>query len=92
MTLGRLIREAREKFGIKQSDLAKKIGISASHLSDIENDNRMPNFDLTCLIIDVLGLDVNFVYDLGMKSYVKEKKIRPYKGLERKERGSPDLG
>ena len=41
--LGQEIRRQREEAGITLRGLAVKLGISAAHLSDIENDRRRPS-------------------------------------------------
>lgn len=38
MTLGELIRAERERKGISMSELARQIGVSKCHLSELERD------------------------------------------------------
>jgi transcriptional regulator with XRE-family HTH domain len=41
-TLGEVLRDARVKADLTLRDLAKKLSISPSYISDIENDRRVP--------------------------------------------------
>jgi transcriptional regulator with XRE-family HTH domain len=38
--LGRVLADARERHGLKQTELAEKLGLPASYLSKIENGTR----------------------------------------------------
>jgi transcriptional regulator with XRE-family HTH domain len=55
-TLGDVIREARIPKGSLR-EYAKKLDITPSYLSDIENDRRVPAEDVLRKIADLLGLD-----------------------------------
>jgi len=55
-TLGETIREARTPKGSLR-EFAKKLDITPSYLSDIENDRRVPAEDVLRRIADLLGLD-----------------------------------
>lgn len=54
---GRVVTQARKKLGITQSHLAGKVGVSSSHLSNIERGDRNP----THLLVEALdrALDEN---------------------------------
>lgn len=55
-SLGDLIREARTPKGSLR-DFAKKLDITPSYLSDIENDRRIPAEEVLQRIADLLELD-----------------------------------
>jgi len=55
-TLGEVIREARTPKGSLR-EFAKRLDITPSYLSDIENDRRVPAEDVLRRIADLLGLD-----------------------------------
>ena len=55
-SLGELIREARTPKGSLR-EFAKKLDITPSYLSDIENDRRIPAENVLRRIADLLGLD-----------------------------------
>jgi len=72
---GLFVRQAREKQELKQSDVAKKVGITQSHYSYIELGKREIGMTLALNICDALGLDFNaFIQFLTMK---KPRVIRP---------------
>jgi putative transcriptional regulator len=56
------IRDFRKEKGWRQVDLAKKLGILQSEVSDIETGKRKPNIYLAKRIAMVLGRDVNEVF------------------------------
>jgi transcriptional regulator with XRE-family HTH domain len=56
-TLGEIIRDARVAADIGLRDLAKKLNMSPSYLSDIENDRRVPAEEVMQGIGTALGLD-----------------------------------
>ena len=56
--LGDIIQAARaERFKLRE--FARLLGISATHLSDIENSRRIPSEALLLEIAQYLGLDAN---------------------------------
>lgn len=59
-TIGNRIKEARERAGLLQSDLAKKVGFaSPTAISLIENGERKVNAEVLGKIADSLHVDVN---------------------------------
>jgi putative transcriptional regulator len=56
------IRDFREEKGWRQVDLAQRLGILQSEVSDIETGKRKPNIYLAKRIAKVLGRDVNEVF------------------------------
>jgi len=64
-TIGNRIKEARERAGLLQSDLAKEVGFaSPTAISLIENDERKVNAEVLGKIADALHVDVNDLYAL----------------------------
>ncbi len=57
-TLGELIREVRTPKGSLR-EFAKKLKITPSYLSDIENDRRVPAENVLRRMADLLDLDFN---------------------------------
>lgn len=56
-TLGEVIHDARTKLGLSLRDITKKLDITPSYLSDIENDRRIPSEEVLKNLADLLDLD-----------------------------------
>lgn len=56
------LRAYRLKAGLKQSQLAGKVGIAASHYSNIETGNRGVSFETLDAIVQVLGVAIRDVW------------------------------
>ena len=55
--LGELLKTRREALGLTQRELARKIGVEASHIAFIESGRRKPSLKLVGGIADTLGVD-----------------------------------
>jgi transcriptional regulator with XRE-family HTH domain len=55
--LGEVLLRAREKAGLKQSDLAARLGLPASYLSKIENGTRRLDVIELIQIAEAMGVD-----------------------------------
>ena len=60
--LGENIQTIRKHRGMKQQELADKIGINMQSLSKIERGVNYPTFDTLEKIMDVLGVTPNELY------------------------------
>jgi transcriptional regulator with XRE-family HTH domain len=56
VTLGEVIRDARVGLGISLRDLAKRVELAPSYLSDIENDRRVPSEEVLQRLADEVKL------------------------------------
>jgi putative transcriptional regulator len=56
------IRDFRKEIEMKQTDLAREVGIFQSEISDIERGIRKPNVYLAKRIAKALGKDVSEVF------------------------------
>jgi len=61
-TIPNKIRDFRKEKGWRQVDLAQRLGILQSEVSDLETGKRKPNIYLAKRIAKVLGRDVNEVF------------------------------
>lgn len=66
MTLGACIRLLRGSAGLKQHELAKRVGISASMLSLIETDKRDPTIADLRVISRELGVPANVLFAVAL--------------------------
>jgi transcriptional regulator with XRE-family HTH domain len=55
--LSSVVKTARLRLGMTQRDLAARIGVEASHIAYIENDQRRPSLTLVRRLADTLMLD-----------------------------------
>lgn len=58
-SLGDVLREARGRADLSLRDLAKKLGITPSYISDIENDRRVPSEEVLGQLAGALGLELD---------------------------------
>lgn len=56
---GSFVREARERKGMTQYEIAEQLGVSRSYYTMIESGNREIYFTLAVNICKVLNLDIN---------------------------------
>jgi transcriptional regulator with XRE-family HTH domain len=56
-TLGHVLKQRREALGYTQRELARKLGVKASHVAYLENGRRRPSLSLIARIANTLGLE-----------------------------------
>jgi len=64
-TLGQVIKQQRAAFSLTQRELARKLGVKASHVAYLENGRRRPSLSLVGRIADTLGLDKQLLFLLA---------------------------
>ena len=75
--LGRTIRDTRVKQGLSLRELAKRLQISPTHLSDVENDRRDPSEELLRALASNLELDFDHLMVMVGRVYsVTEKYVQ----------------
>jgi transcriptional regulator with XRE-family HTH domain len=57
----RALKEAREKHGWSQRDLAGRLGLTQTHISGIESGKIVPRYDTLLELVRVLGSDILMV-------------------------------
>lgn len=73
-TLGKKIREERQRLGMTAREFARRIGVTPPHVTDIEADRRRPSSPLLARIADVLQMQVEELeaLDTRLSPEVKE--------------------
>lgn len=65
------LKEGRASVGLKQSEVAEKIGIKGNTLSNYENGVSEPDIDTFCILCDIYNLDPSEIlgeaYGLGVQ-------------------------
>lgn len=71
MGIGKRIKEARENKNLTQKDLGELVGVTASAITNYENETSHPKEPILYKLIKVLQVDANFLFqdvvDLGNK-------------------------
>lgn len=62
--IGRRIRQAREDYGMSQTVLATRLGISRQHLNNIEHERSMPQPPLITKIAQILKVSTDYLHGL----------------------------
>ena len=72
--VGKTIKFLRIAKGLKQSDLAERIKVSANYISLIENDKREPSLSLLKELASVLDIPVGLLF---LESDMSKKDVSP---------------
>lgn len=82
MELGEKLKQARGRAGLKQEELAQKIGVSRQTVSNWENNRSYPDIGSVLKLSDLYGLSVDEMLkeDTGMRRHVEESTQR-FKGF-----------
>ena len=88
-TIGFRLREARNMVKLTQEQLAEKVGVGTTYLSDIERGAKVPSFSLFIKIVDALGVSADYILrgeiDAG-KNYIYDDITKKLDGLSPKQR------
>jgi len=85
MKINKTIKEFRIQKGIKQGDLAERIGISQTSLSLIESGVKQPSQETLKKVCDIFEIPQPFIYYLSLEeSDIPENKRELFKNLEPK--------
>ena len=60
--IGKRLREAREKAGITQEELGKRIGVTGSAITNYEKETSHPKEPVMYALMDALGIEPNFLF------------------------------
>lgn len=59
---GRRIRTVRERKGLTMKEVAEKVGVTESLISQIERDRVSPSVDTLMSIADILAIDLEYLF------------------------------
>lgn len=59
--IGSRLREARNMVKLTQEQLAEKVGIGTTYISDIERGAKFPSLSLFIKIVDALGVSSDYI-------------------------------
>ena len=95
VAIGSRLREARNKVKLTQEQLAEKVDIGTTYISDIERGAKFPSLSLFIKIVDALGVSSDYILrgeiEAG-KNCVYDDITRKLDGLTPKQRlGVADL-
>ncbi len=64
-TLGQVLNRRREALGLSQRELARRLGVKASHVGYLETGRRRPSLSLLNRLAGVLGLEGELLFFLA---------------------------
>ena len=76
---GEKIREIRESQSVTLKQLAERMGVSASLISQIENNKVSPSIDTLLNLADLLDIDPEYLF----RDFRKKRKVRIVRAEER---------
>lgn len=91
MSFNTRIKERREQLHLTRSELADKIGVTQSAISNYENAISSPKIELLYKLFDALKCDANYLYqdEMQVLTYTNtatpdefEKLVKPYRSLD----------
>jgi transcriptional regulator with XRE-family HTH domain len=85
MLVGSRLKEAREKLGFTQSDLAKELGLSKGAISLYEHEKRNPNLETILEMMYLLGVSADYLLGADTIVEVKDAKNPKYATLTKEE-------
>ena len=87
MSFGQRLRERRKEMGYSQGELAEKLGVSLSAVSNYENGQNAMREDVLLRVFDVLKIEPNYLYQDAFtgKAFIctveEESLVKTYRSL-----------
>lgn len=69
---GKRIKEAREKMGYTQSELAEEVGVFQNFLGDIERGIKLPSLNKLIILSNVLKLSLDTMFAESLDNIICE--------------------
>lgn len=76
--IGKRVKEAREKIGMTQADLAENVGVSVTYISSIERGLSFPRGEVFVGILNALNVSADFVFCDVVTASLKQKSCLLY--------------
>ena len=76
--IGKRVKEAREKIGMTQADLAENVGVSVTYISSIERGISFPRGEVLVGILNALNVSSDFVFCDVVNGSLKQKSCLLY--------------
>jgi serine/threonine-protein kinase RsbW len=73
MNIGVRLKELRKVRGISLRSLAKKVGVSASFISQVEQDKCQPSLDTLRKIAEALGVTISYLLEVEQDEFFASK-------------------
>lgn len=67
MSFGQRLRDRRKEMGYTQGELAEKLGISLSAVSNYENGQNAMREDILLRVFEILKIEPNYLYQDAFK-------------------------
>jgi len=72
MNIGNALLKARKNRGLRQNEVAARVDITQSYLSQIETGDKIPSID----VIEVLAKEYNIPFPIMMWGAITEKDVK----------------
>ena len=76
--IGKRVKEAREKSGMTQADLAEDVNVSVTYISSIERGLSFPRGEVLIGILNALNVSSDFVFCDVVNGSLKQKSCLLY--------------
>lgn len=76
--IGKRVKEAREKSGMTQADLAEAVNVSVTYISSIERGLSFPRGEVLVGILNALNVSSDFVFCDVVNGSLKQKSCLLY--------------
>jgi transcriptional regulator with XRE-family HTH domain len=63
--VGRRIKDLRNQRGISQNDLARRVGVTPSNISQIENSLIFPSIPMLMRLAEIFSVNIGYFFDQG---------------------------
>lgn len=65
------IKEQRESYGMSQTELAGKLGVSKQSVSNWENDNIQPSIEMLIKIAKLFSVTTDYLLGLDSRQFIE---------------------